>query len=61
MLYSRTLCLDVNNTTAVLNINRAMRHHIRYNGSANTDIQKGALYSCMVSNEATNTVQVAVS
>ena len=32
-----------------------MRHHIRYNGTASTDIQKGGLFLALVSDQATNT------
>lgn len=31
---------------ALININLPMRHHVRYNGSATTDIQRGGLYIC---------------
>lgn len=58
VLCSRTYNLSVTNTNKILYINKAMRHHIRYNGSASTDQQKGALYLVFVSNEATNTPNV---
>lgn len=35
-------------------INLPMRHHVRWNGTASTDIQKGGLYFSIVSASATN-------
>lgn len=32
-----------------------LRHHVRFNGSADTDIQKGCLYMLFLSDQATNT------
>lgn len=32
----------------------SMRHHVRFNGTADTDIQKGGIYLMLVSNEGTN-------
>lgn len=55
VLWSRCYNLDVG---AVLSksvmINLPMRHHVRYNGSASTDQQKGALYLCYVSTQGTS-------
>lgn len=33
------------------NINIPMRHHVRYNGTASSDVQKGGIYLVRVSNE----------
>lgn len=38
---------------------RKLWHHVRYNGSATTDIQKGGLYLLMLTSEATNVPSVA--
>lgn len=57
ILYDKVFTL---NSTGVANrmvhIKLPMKHHVRYNGTASTDIQKGGLYYMAVSNEATNTV-----
>lgn len=55
ILYSRVFELDnVNNLSRMMNINIPMRHHVRFNGTASTDIQKGGLYILASSSEATN-------
>lgn len=59
ILYDKKLCFDASNSVQEWEINLPMRHHVRYNGTANTDEQKGALYLAMVSNETTNGVQFA--
>lgn len=41
---------DKNN--AIVKINIPMRHHVRYNGTASSDIQKGGLYMCVACDEA---------
>jgi len=52
VLYSHVFTVDAHNRqTALFNINLAMRHHCRYNGAANTDIQKGGLYICAACDE----------
>lgn len=38
-----------------IKLNEKLYGHIRYNGSASTDIQKGGLYLLVVSDQATNT------
>lgn len=43
------------NTNAFKKFNIVINKHMKFNGSANTDIQKGGLYMLMISNEATNT------
>lgn len=42
------------NISRTFDINIPMRHHIRYNGTAGTDVQKGGLYIMAISSEATN-------
>lgn len=44
-----TVYADKNNIVSQWNIN--LRHHVRYNGAAATDIQKGGIYLLMVSSE----------
>lgn len=55
VLFSSIYEVDsVNNLSRSFNINLPMRHHIRYNGTAGTDMQKGGLYIMAISSEATN-------
>lgn len=55
ILYSKTIETDsVNNLARPLLINIPMRHHIRFNGTASTDIQKGGIYILASGSEATN-------
>ena len=56
VLMDKTVCLDNVSkkqftTTKFIRLN----HHIRFNGSASTDIQKGGLYLVLLSDEAANT------
>lgn len=44
ILYNRVYSLEANKPLVNFRINLPMRHHIRFNGTAGTDIQKGALY-----------------
>jgi len=54
ILYSRTYIVNNNDkTSCLLNINIPMRHHVRYNGTAGSDIQKGGLYICTSVDEPT--------
>lgn len=41
----------------VINKYIKMHHHVRYNSSTSSDIQKGGIYMLIISNEATNTPQ----
>lgn len=51
----KSICQDnVSNKLKVLPVNLRFDHHIRYNGSASSDIQKGGIYMMVLSNEATN-------
>jgi len=55
VLYSRIITNDsVQNTVKPFEINLPMRHHVRYNGSAGTDIQRGGIYVLAISSEAVN-------
>lgn len=46
---------SANNTNSFRKILRKLHQHVRYNGTANTDIQKSGVYILFISNEATNT------
>ena len=39
----------------------SMYHHIKYNGSASSDIQRGGLYMLFISDQATNTPTVSIA
>lgn len=43
------------------NIIKKMRHHVRYNGPASTDLQKGAIFWVVCSDQATNAPTVTYS
>lgn len=45
---------DTSSTTRVIKYFKNLRHHVRYNGTAGTDQQKGALYLLYLSDEGTN-------
>lgn len=47
--------LSTQNPAKVIKYYKNIRHHVRYNGSAATDIQKGGLYLAFVSSQTTNT------
>lgn len=44
ILYDKTIPLSAQVPLVPYEINLPMRHHVRFNGTGNTDIQKGALY-----------------
>lgn len=58
-------CLKMNlasaNQSQVIKIARKWNKHMRYNGTAATDIEKGGLYVLVMSNEPVNTVAFAYS
>lgn len=55
VLYSKILVNDsIQRTVVPFELNFPMRHHVRYNGSNSTDIQKGGIYVLAISSEATN-------
>lgn len=55
VLYNNIFVTDsVQNTVRSFNINLPMRHHVRYNGTANTDVQRGGIYIMAISSEAVN-------
>ena len=51
--------LSTQNPAKVIKYYKNIRHHVRYNGSAATDIQKGGLYLALVSSQSTNTPTLA--
>lgn len=56
VLCDKRFALSANGSTSRIDkIFIPVRKHVRYNGSATSDIQKGGLYLLLVSNEATNT------
>lgn len=60
VLYNQLITNDnVQHKSQVRKINLRFQHHIRYNGTASTDIQKGGIYMVVLSNEATNTPTLA--
>lgn len=54
ILYNKRFVLDTNKPMWVFDIIRNMRHHVRYNGTASTDIQRGGLYLIAFSTDNTN-------
>jgi len=56
VLQSKVIALDnVKSKTYLTTKYKDMRHHVRYNGSANTDIQKGGIYFMFVSDQSITT------
>lgn len=54
ILWSRVFILDNDSKfSKVMKCHKKMRHHVRYNGSATTDIQKGGLYFVFSSDQST--------
>ena len=47
-------------TNKVFEFYMPLNHHVRYNGTASTDIQKGGLYLVTISNEPTNTPTIDI-
>lgn len=47
--------LDANDVSKEFKLNKALKHHVFFNGTASTDIQKGGIYMMAISNEASNT------
>lgn len=44
----------------IIKLNLPLKHHVRYNGTAGTDIQKGGLYLMYCSNQGANTAAVSL-
>lgn len=47
--------LSTQNPAKIIKYYKNIRHHVRYNGSAATDVQKGGIYLALVSSQSTNT------
>jgi len=59
ILKSGTVKLDdANRLQQSITADIDLRHHVRYNGVASTDIQKGGIYLIFLSNETTDTVNI---
>lgn len=54
MLYDKLMVLDPQRPFKSFEIFKELSGHIRYNGTASSDIQKHGMYVCVISNEATN-------
>lgn len=50
---------QVKDDTRVIKYYKDMRHHVRFNGSGISDIQKGGIYMLFLSNQTTNTPTVS--
>lgn len=56
ILIDKVYTFNISNLTAIQRKGyKSMRHHVRFNGTASTDVQKGGIYLMWVSNEGTNT------
>lgn len=55
IIFDRHWVLHADAPTRFVKIRKVFRRHVRYNGAAATDQQKGALYMLIISSEATNT------
>lgn len=52
VLWTQTYVLDsVQRPFALVNINLPMRHHVRFNGTSASDIQRGGIYMCFATDE----------
>jgi len=58
ILYNHVFALSQNRPGIPFEINKSMRHHVRYNGTAGTDIQRGALYMMWLSDSSSNYPQL---
>lgn len=54
ILYDKTFNLTADNPQVNTRVFQKLNHHVRYNGTADTDQQKNAIYWIQMSNEATN-------
>lgn len=55
VLLSRVFNLSPDKPIASMDINKVVRHHVRFNGTAATDIQKGGVYLLAMSDQYTGT------
>lgn len=61
ILYDRMCDLDSNNPQIIINHYIKLNQHVRFNGTASTDIQKGGIYFFAVSDQGTNLPTVGMS
>ena len=54
ILYDRTYVVDSDTPLKMVEVTVPLNHHLRFNGGASTDIQKGGVYMLVCSSEATN-------
>lgn len=54
VLMNRVITLDSNKPKRTMQKYFRLNHHVRYNGTASSDVQKGGLWVLIVSDEATN-------
>jgi len=56
ILLDKTFCLDnISNKQFVFNKFFNIQHHVRFNGTLGTDVQKGGIYMLTISDEGANT------
>lgn len=60
VLFNKKMYLSSQMPQVPFNYFKTLRHHIRFNGSATSDVQKGGLYYFFISNEATNGPSIAM-
>ena len=61
ILWDKNYDLDANNPQALMDKYIRLNSHVRYNGTASTDQQKGALYCMVISDQATNTPTLSIA
>lgn len=54
IIWSKLYILDTNNPSLKVDFNLPMQHHVRFNGTLATDIQKGGIYIVASSTAASN-------
>lgn len=54
VLWSKSFQVSATRPDVPLFLNKAMRHHVRYNGTTSTDIQRGAIYLLVTSDATVN-------
>lgn len=52
VLWNKKYKLDTQNPNQLIKYNKTLWHHVRYNGTSGSDIQKGGLYLLIISNES---------
>uniref|UniRef100_UPI004049BFEF hypothetical protein n=1 Tax=Flavobacterium sp. TaxID=239 RepID=UPI004049BFEF len=54
VLYNNIYTLNTNYPTRTIEIYKKIYHHVKYNGSANTDIQRGGIYIMLLGSDNSN-------